>query len=131
MNVLSAYMCATCMPGAYVGQKVLDSLKLKLYIVVNHAVGSENQILKKNDSCSITESSFQPQYLTILALDITDVCSLYIMTGLIRIFVFNCIMGFHLGLVSSHTVFIRLSYFHIICTMCVCARARTHVYVCV
>lgn len=93
---------------------------------MNHAVGSENQILKTNDSCSITESSFQPQYLTILALDITDVCSLYIMTGLIRIFVFNCIMGFHLSLFSSHTVFILLTYFHIICTMrvCVCKRGE-------
>lgn len=106
---------------------------------MNHAMGSKNQILKKKDRCLITESSFQPQELSLLttALDINDVCSLYIMTDLIRIFVFSCIMGliilttlwpiiFQLSLFSfSHTVFILLLHHN---AQCVCMHACMCVY---
>lgn len=39
---LHLYLCTLCMPGALRGQKLPDTLKLELQMVVNYHVGAEN-----------------------------------------------------------------------------------------
>lgn len=53
--ILPVCMCNMCVPGAYgIQKRVLDSLKLKLEMVVNYHVddGKETQVFCSNSKCS-------------------------------------------------------------------------------
>ena len=72
MNVLS--VCTYVFHGTHTGQrKALDLRELKLWMVVNHHVGAENQplVLCKSSKCSITEPSLQSPCTPLRDLDMT------------------------------------------------------------